>query len=46
MKNEKFDEKKFQKISGGGVPQAPLKKVGPKKVAPRPQLAKHYFTTS
>ena len=46
MKNEKFDEKKFQNFSGGGVPPAPLKKVGPEKVAPRPQVAKHYFTTS
>ena len=46
MKKEKFDEKKIQKFSGGGVPAAPLKKVGPEKVAPRLQVAKHYFTSS
>ena len=45
MKTEKFDEKKFQKFSGGGVHPAPRKKVGPEKVAPRPQVAKHYFTS-
>ena len=38
MKNEKFDEKKIQKILGGGVPLAPRKKAGPEKVAPRPQF--------
>ena len=46
MKNKKIDEKKFQKISGGGVPPAPLKKLGPEKVAPRPYVARRYFITS
>ena len=38
MKKEKFDEKKFQKFFGGGVPPAPKKKWVLKKLLLDPKL--------